>query len=505
MFGCSSNDRRRLGDTISGDYVGVMADGKTTLSEAFGVFLSNGARGNTISGDVISGNGTSDVTLLDSGTTGNVIAGNFIGTDATGTKSLPGVAGVSIIQASRNTIGGTTAAARNVISSNQVGVQIIDSGTTNNVVEGNYIGTDVTGTVSLANEFGVVIRFGAHANTIGGSAAGARNVISGNALDGVQIYGGASANVVAGDYIGTDASGVKALGNAVDGVNLGDGVSRNTVGGTTAGARNVISHNGDAGVVITDAGTTANVVAGDYIGTDATGAKAMGNFGDGVDILDGASGNTIGGTTAGARDVISGNLQAGVVITNAGTSSNVVSGDYVGTALTGAKDLGNNGCGVDILDDAWANTAGGTTAGARDVISGNSQSGVVITNAGTTENVVSGDYFGTDLTGAKALGNVYDGVVITSGASENTIGGTTASTLNVISSNGIDGVQIDYTGTVANVVTGDYIGTDSTGTKALGNARDGVYLWAGFEQYDRRHYGRRTRCDLGQRPEWGDR
>src|SRR5205807_889008 len=145
-----------------------------------------GAR-NVISGN--GGNGGADfgVLIRDKGTSGNVVAGNYIGTDATGTALLPNGAGVAIAgKATNNTVGGTVAGARNVISGNGgnaaagFGVFIGDKGTSGNVVAGNYIGTDATGTAAFPNHVGVLVGGGATNNTVGGTVSGARNVISGN-------------------------------------------------------------------------------------------------------------------------------------------------------------------------------------------------------------------------------------------------------------------------------------------------------------------------------------
>ena len=99
-------------------------------------------------------------------------------------------------------------------------------------------------------------------------------MISGNTNDGVAFIGtGATGNVVAGNYIGTDVTGHAALGNGIDGVLIDAGASDNTIGGTTAAARNIISGNAYAGVEIHDAND--NVVEGDFIGTDVTGTVAL--------------------------------------------------------------------------------------------------------------------------------------------------------------------------------------------------------------------------------------
>ena len=224
-------------------------------------------------------------------------------------------------------------------------------------------------------------------------------------------------------------------------------------------------------MTISDAGTSGNVVEGDYIGTNAAGTEAVGNGGDGVDIVSGATFNTVGGTTAGARDVISGNMGVGVSISGSGTSGNVVEGDYIGTNAAGTAALGNVINGVDIVSGATSNTVGGTTAVARDVISGNDSNGVVLGSAGTEHNVIEGDYIGTDETGTKALANGQDGVEFITGVSLNTLGGTTANALDVISGNARYGVLLTNPGTTNNLVEGDYIGTDETAPRRWQTAR----------------------------------
>jgi large repetitive protein len=474
---------------VEGDYIGTDYTGASPLGNAgSGVALVAIASANTVGGvtasarNIISGNAQAGVLLYDSGVVGNVVEGNFIGTDSSGTTPVGNASdGVDIWNgASGNTIGGALATARDVISANGIDGVHIDFASYANTVDGDEIGTDVSGLHVLPNLFGVYVAGGSYGNTLGGVTAGARDVITGNNDSGVVLSGSStSGNVVEGDFIGTDASGAAALGNRYQGVVINSGASRNVIGGTAPGSGDVISANGLHGVWLSGAGTTGNVVAGDFIGTDSTGTRPLGNAGNGVLISSGASNNTIGGTASGARDVISGNAQNGVELTDAGTVNNLVAGDYIGTDTTGGKALANATNGVEILNSAAANLIGSTMAGARNVISGNALSGVVITGAGTAYNWVLGDYIGTDSTGAKALGNLDDGVVLTSGASINSVGGAAAGYRDVISANGIDGVQIDYSGTADNQVVGDYIGTDSTGSKALGNARAGVYIWNG--------------------------
>ena len=484
------SDSGTTNNLVAGDYIGTNASGAAALGNGnSGVMIANSANGNTVGGttafalNLISGNSPFGVDVTN-GVSGTKIEGNDIGTDATGSLSVPNDSGVNVGGGSTsNTVGGTVAGSLNVISGNvHKAVTITDAGTEYNLVEGDYIGTDKTGAHALGNGgAGVSIANGARSNTVGGMTATARNVFAASAGNGVLIGGvganntSTSNNVVEGDYIGTDKTGTVALGEGIAGVNLQSGATNNTIGGTTAAARNVISES-YFGVYIAGMGTNNNVVEGDYIGTDVTGTKALGNVSNGVVIIGGASNNTIGGTTVGAGDVISGNIGNGIDIVGAGTSNNVLAGDYIGTDDTGSHALSNGARGLLIVEEASNNTIGGTSSAARDVISGNVDTGVWIQDEGTNNNVVDGDYIGTDKTGAVAIGNGAGGVVIANGASNNIIGGSTAGALDVISGNVGTGVDITDSGTAGNFVSGDYIGTTVNGTGNLGNSGDGVLL-----------------------------
>jgi hypothetical protein len=213
-----------------------------------------------------------------------------------------------------NTIGGTMAGARNLISGNSYDVLIVGAGT---LVQGNYVGTDYTGNSALNNIAGVTVA--SSNDTIGGTTAAARNVISGNSIVGLQIDPGVSGVLVQGNYIGTNAAGTSAVTNDQTGVVI-FGATNNTIGGTVAGARNVISGNAVGGVAITSEtsggvllySSSGNLVQGDFIGSNAagTGAVANGYYGVSID----GSNNTIGGSVNGAGNLISDNSQGGIYV-----------------------------------------------------------------------------------------------------------------------------------------------------------------------------------------------
>jgi len=477
--GVQIQDQGTTDNKVQGNFIGTDTTGQfLPMGNEWGVLIFFGADNNTVGGttngarNVISGNNTTGVQFEGDGTTGNVALGNYVGTDATGMVALGNKWGVGIVDgAQNNVVGGTTAGARNVISGNEFGVQFEIASTMSNTVLGNYIGADVTGLAALGNLTGVVI-LGASNNTIGGEAAGARNLISGNYFVGVAMEeAGATSNKVLGNYIGTDATGAASLGTQQWGVVAASSATNNVIGGTTPAARNVMSGNTVAGISFQNPGTTGNLALGNYVGTDPMGMVAVGNEQAGILIAYGAQGNMVGGEANGARNLISGNSGAGIVIQSTGTTSNTVLGNFIGTNVTGSAPLSNT-WGIVISFSAQNNIIGGTTPGARNVISGNGETGVQlqgdVQGVGTSGNSVLGNYIGTDPTGAAAVGNKV-GVGVVVGAQNNMIGGVTPGARNVISGNANLGIGFQDDGTSGNQALGNYIGTDVSGTAPLGN------------------------------------
>ncbi len=366
---------------------------------------------------------------------------------------------------SDNTIGGTAAGSRNVVSWNQIdGLNIRDE--QDDLIEGNYIGVTSSGEAPAGNAGDGVYLYDTSASTIGGTGAGAGNVISDSGYDGVLIAGNlATGDLVAGNLIGTDAGGTETgFGNSSDGVLISSGAGANTIGGTSAAATNVLSGNRVDGVAI--AGGSANVVEGDEIGTELGGEAALPNGLFGVVIESGTSANTVGGLTStpgtGAGDLISGNTSYGVLIEG---TANVVEGDLIGTDATGQMPLPNAG-GVWITSTTTGDTIGGTAAGARNVIAGNTAEGIYLNGAGAAGNLIAGDWVGVNVGGA-ALANGTDGVEL-EGAGANTLSG------DVVSGNTGDGVLI--AASPDQTIEGNLIGTDPTGAQAIPNSGDGIDL-----------------------------
>jgi hypothetical protein len=495
------------GNIIIGNFIGVDVDGHTAGPNLKGVniFTSSNVVGtsNLADRNVISGNQQEGIVTQGSGQGSNVVQDNYLGTDASGTIAVAnGFSGVNIIATSNNVIGGNAFDAGNLISGNAIGGVLVQlSASTGNLIEANLIGTTSAGTSALANQGdGILIESGANTNLIGGNVAGTANVISGNAANGIDLVGtGTSNNLVQGNIVGLNAAGSSAIPNVSSyGVFIHGGASNNTVGGTTAGARNVLSGNGYAGLGIYDPASTGNLVLGNYMGTDVSGTAAAGNSVFGAVIAYGATGNTIGGTSAGARNIISGNSYGGIDLFGTGTSGNLVQGNYIGTAIDGATALPNSSVGIFVRAGVTNNLIGGTAPGAGNLISGNLGSGIHISGSGTSGNVVLGNFIGTNVAGTAGLANRGTGVLVDAGASINTIGAVdigssttvargvgsvaglaTAYPGNLISGNAGDGVQITGSGASGNVVEGNFIGIDLTGAHPLGNTGTGVHIVRG--------------------------
>src|SRR6266568_1721825 len=398
--------------------------------------------GSTVRGLVVNSFGDGYGILLSDGAS-NLVEGNYIGTDLTGTNRKPNGTGVCVSLSDNNTIGGITPQARNLISGNN-GHGLILSNANENLICGNLIGTDRDGLRSLNNSYSGISLLDGTSNSIGGTVAGARNLISGNGQEGIQLIaqavGGMTYHLVQGNFIGSDITGLGAIPNGGNGILLEAG--NNTIGGTDAGAQNLISGNRGDGVRV--GGVSGCVLMGNRIGTDVTGTAALPNAGSGVALADAAN-NTVGGTEAGAANVISGNSGDGILIQGADATGNVVEGNFIGTDITGRAALPNgagaSSLGVGVLVSGVAHSLGGATPAERNLISGNLQDGVVLDHAsGCT---VSGNFIGTDVAGLAPVANKGHGLRLDSFSQANTIGGTTPGERNVIGGNAASGIVLN--------------------------------------------------------------
>jgi len=444
----SSGNNAGLRIEIDGTNAGLTTSGFTLLGG-----------GNTVKGLVINSFGEAAIVLAQAG--GNVVEGNYIGTDVSGMFRRDNMTGVSVEGSPGNRIGGTSAAARNVISGNKdQGVYIERGEASANLVQGNYLGVNAAGNAPLGNKGPGVWISQAPKNTIGGSVSGAGNLIGGCGY-GVTIEGdSATGNLIAGNLIGTNAAGDDSIANTMNGISITS--SGNTVGGTENGARNIVSGNSRAGIYI---GQHGNVVQGNFVGTDITGTKAIRNA-TGIQINYGRH-NIIGGQTPAARNVASGNLQGGIFI---GGDSNVVQGNFVGTDITGTKSIPND-MGI-LISWSRGNLIGGRTPAAGNVVSGNRDSGFDLTHPASSGNRLEGNLIGTKVNRTSPLGNGGDGVVVRWGANGTKIGGPTDSAANVIAFNGRNGVLIAADTTGNRITHNSIYGNGGLGINLLGGTED---------------------------------
>jgi parallel beta-helix repeat protein len=473
-----------FGDDIEvrGNHVGVTPDGNTAVANGgHGIDIRSGSRiviGGSAEADrnVISGNGQSGVRII--AALGQVpqnvtIVGNYIGTSADGVGALGNSdSGVFISGSPFNTIGGTVAGEENVISGNAgSGVHVSGQDATGNVIEGNLIGTDRTGTGDTGNQgHGVLIGDDASNTTIGGSAPDEGNTISGNDTDGIRIAGGASGNSILGNRIGTNSSVTAAVGNGQHGVILLDGATNTTIGGNDTADRNYISGNAGSGVHMQDSTTTGNEVLGNYIGLDQAGSTVLANDNDGVTISN-SPGNTIDGEDA------LGNAKHGVLIQD--SNNNQVGGGQKGTALTSRSNLisGNGEHGVLIFrTDNQTDPVEGNKI--QNNFIGHNLDGGVLVEGGDGNSLIY-NWIGTDkgLVVPPNLNNAGPGVKIVA-ATGTTIGGDGTQEENFIAFNDGDGVLIEGAGDGTALGTGIYnnkIGSDAGGT-VMPNLGHGVRI-----------------------------
>jgi parallel beta-helix repeat protein len=297
-------------------------------------------------------------------------------------------------------------------------------------------------------------------------------VINRFAGHGILVTGAsATGNVIGGNYIGTDVSGALDLGNAGSGLQIQSGASGNTIGGDVAGAGNVISGNNARGIMIQSSAHT-NLVQGNIVGLNGAGSADLGNSLAGIEINTGA-GNTIGGITALARNVVSGNNGSGVVLNG---NSNVVIGNYIGTNSAGTAAIRNTDQGVNVFFST-GNRIGTNADGLDDaaegnvIVGGTGQTGVQLDHG--SGHTVAGNYIGLASDGSTVLGSAIG--IRAFFSPNNLIGGPTPAARNVVSGNT---VGINLFGGSNNTVQGNYVGANALGTLARGN-QDGIRIQEG--------------------------
>lgn len=277
----------------------------------------------------------------------NRIIGNYIGLDQTGEAPLGNDGyGITISDSPDNIIGGPTEGERNIISANNDGIVIAYpkyDNTLGNRIEGNYIGTNAKGTKIVGAQRG--IRIDTRGNIIGGEKTGTGNLISGGGT-GIELGSSAADNVIQGNFIGTDISGYSGLHNGI-GISI-EGGKNNLIGGYKEGQGNLISGNINEGILVrwhSDTSPENNIIAGNYIGTDKSGLDSLGN-GVGIRFQWFTMNNIVGGIEEGAGNIIAYNHNSGIEYSstpdpgygNAILSNSIHSNGKLGIDLSGGDE-----------------------------------------------------------------------------------------------------------------------------------------------------------------------
>ncbi|MCW5737954.1 MAG: hypothetical protein KIS73_27785 [Enhydrobacter sp.] len=444
--------------TLNNNYVGVALNGAELGNSGDGVYVSATSSGNNIGynpdgtntvSNVISGNGGNGISLH--GSLGNTIVSNRIGTSVDGTTAMGnGGNGIWVTDRSNgNTIGGDVIGVNaegepndptndkgnggpngtqvivapplgNLVSGNGQNGILIDKNSESNLLEGNFVGTDVTGNAALGNAIDGIAINGANQNSLIGCLFEDNpfvyyNVVSGNGANGLHITDSDNTTVHA-NFFGIGANNAVTVGNALNGI-LVDGSSANTTVGGVIPLGNVSAGNGQNGIEVADTAsgfTTFNTFGGLFA---FYGAAPNGN--DGLLIT------STGGNHTVRTNVFSGNANNGIEIGGDAWGVTIVP-NIVGLDTRGDAVLANGNNGVLVTGTAHGNTIGGVGASQGSVIrqntfSGNVNYGLAITGE-AYNNIVFSTAIGTDIQQIAALGNGAGGVLLTSSGGGNVIG-----------------------------------------------------------------------------------
>ena len=413
-----------------------------------GTTAGAGVDGLTVDSDLCSIVGLSIVGFSNNGIQINddntFIEGCYIGLSMDGSTAIPnGNDGVSINNSSGIQIGGTDFLKRNFISGNSnSGIHIEGSGSFSIEIKTSAIGLNESGMSAVPNVLGIEVEDNANDILIGSLVPHEGNIISGNNSQGISITNTPASNIhILNNFIGTNPAGDAAIAN-------GEGIHLQDAQNVTI-ELNLISGNSASGIGIYDALSHSNLIIGNFIGVGADGVSNLGNGSYGVLITNGSNSNVIGGSSVSDRNILSFNL--GGVFIGASTFDNIVSGNFIGTDLTGLVDCGNTADGV-YLSTTSSNTIGGVLANEGNVISGNDLSEIFMWNS--DQNIISGNKFGLGSDGLTAIPGNLNSVEVRASSSDNVFGydtsmGTVDESLvrNYFHNSNRSGILFDETGT----------------------------------------------------------
>ena len=463
--------------SITGNLVGVDNTGLLPLGNGDDGLEGDNLQGFIIGGpnladrNIFSGNMNDGMTLFNSPSV--VIENNIFGLGIDGVLLIPNsFDGFDVIGCDNGIV------RDNIISGNlDLGLNLVSP---NMVVEGNKIGTDISGTIAKGNgDDGIRITGGN--NTIGGTDSSQRNIISANGDNGIKFDNSLPGNVVIGNFIGLDESGTVQMNNALHGIRIEDSPNV-TIGSVDPSGRNVITSNIDGIRIIFDEAIN-NLVLNNFIGTDLTGTIPLPVGFNGISILNDAANNQIGQPDAG--NVIVSASNHGIFFDNE-AAFNTIQSNFIGTDLSGTINLGNNQNGI-LIEDASNNVIGGSNAGEGNLIVNNGEVGVKIKdlafNPADANSIIGNTIKNNGFEGIEVSGN--NNIVLSNEISNNTGAGINlffannstigqANAGNIITNNDAEGIVLFFS--EENLVQGNFIGTDITGFQDLGNTLNGIFV-----------------------------
>ncbi len=518
ILGTSNNN------TIQNCFSGVNQAGTTAVANKFGIFVQAGTgtsnTGTLIENNLCSGNDaviamtpeTSVGIVISKNISNFTVRNNKVGTDKTGMSAIPnGAVGLALIgeipssgsmmsaTADLTSLINTGLIEDNLISGHDLYPMAVSPGlfmgfqnVTNITIQGNKIGTDITGTAAIPNHLGL-ITFTDAATTIENCLI-QNNLISAN-FHGPFNFGAniqlllANNNTIRNNKIGTEFTGLTVLGTNGTGISIIG--NNNTIGGILASDGNLIAGTTNFGNGIElQSNSSNNTISNNYIGCNINGVSASATLAiDNTGIqISGYDSNTQTIMNS-DNNIITNNLisrttnGSGIYI-SPGCNSTTIDGNTIGTDAGGttARSIGNNGIqveGNDFNNHIVANS--NNTVITNNLVSNCTQTGILI-NSGSNNSIIQGNKIGTDTTGTVSMGNGNCGIQIQGNdgsilvASDNTqIGGTSASERNIISGNTNQGININL-GVSNTIIQGNYIGVDSTGMTALANGQQGISI-----------------------------
>lgn len=465
------NQTTAHGNDLIGNYIGVDATGTNAFGNGQIGIRMLAASNNVIGGEsasernIIAANGVYGIYANSALTRFNTIIGNYIGLNAAGQRMGNGWAtsngrGVMLENTPDNNL------LLNVISGN-IGHGILISGgtATNNLLAGNLIGLEPSGTFAISNNLNGVLIASAPGNLIGSASLIFRNVISGNGQYGVEISGTNSRfNVIANSFVGADIDGNNGVANGRSGVRIHQ-ASDIQIGSEMDGPAggNLISGNIDHGILIDHTNSRTISIQYNYIGPEANGTNILGNIGNGI-LIHAGSNITIG---VHGRNLISGNQRYGLMVTNA--RNLVVANNFIGVGTNSSATMRNLFGGIHLT-----NRINGITI-TNNVVSGNNRHGIEVFGFGVSNLVIANNRIGVNDAGSAIVSNVGHGIWLESPGST-TIGGPTPTARNIIGGNMDHGIYVNQSSNAFVSIIGNSIGVNATGGTILSNRLSGIFV-----------------------------